>query len=187
MATAEQLVTRAYRRLQAIDINEEPSDTEMSHALDVMSEMVNGWNGSVTTQTFTVTGDLTSGDDVVRNVSDVGDIMIGLNVSGTGIAALTTVKEVQSGNTIRLSLAATSNLGSATLTITFLPIPAQFEGALVALLAVRLSEDIGLPVSPKLLMDSNGGWADILAGYIPDRKTVYDRGLARPANLEVVS
>lgn len=182
MSDASVLVTRAFRRLQAIDINEQPSATEMAHALDVMGEVMNGWDAQgISTGTFSVTGDTVSGSDTIKGVSDVSKVMIGLNVSGTGIPADTRVKAVLSNTRFQLDDDATVGGGGVALTFDFLPMPEKYEGALVALLAVRLSEDLGLPVSAKLATDAADGWTTMLAGYIPDRKIRYDRALAVPA------
>jgi hypothetical protein len=187
MSTAAQLVTRAYRRLQAIDINEEPSDSEMVHGLAVMSEMVNAWTvKGIPTDQQLITGDLAAGDDLVRNVSDMSGILIGLNVDHAAIPSGAYVKEVLTDTTFRMSQNASSGAGSAQLTITFLPMQVKYEAAAVALLAVRLSEDLGIAVTPKLLMDANDGWADILAGHIPDRRTVFDRAIAGLASVDLV-
>lgn len=183
MSDAAVLVTRSYRRLQAIDINEQPSESEMTHGLAVMSEMVNGWSANgVTAETFTLVGDVVSGSALVRNLtSSARSLLIGLNVEGTGIPDGASVVEVVADRQFRLSAPATADAGAGTLTFEFLPMPVKYEGALVALLAVRLSEDVGKPVSAKLAMDAVDGWASILAGYIPDRKAAFDRALAAPA------
>src|SRR5262245_9472918 len=102
----------------------------MSHGLAVMSEMVNAWHAKgVSTATFTVTGDLTSGDDLVRNVSDMSDILIGLNLSGTGVAGGATVKEVVTDDVLRMSQVASSGAAGSTITVEFLPMPVKYEGA----------------------------------------------------------
>jgi len=185
MSDSADIVTRALRRLQAIDINEQPSASEMSHALNVMGEMVNGWTAKgINTTTQTLVGDVVSGDDRVRNITtDTSSILRNLTVTGTGIPTNAIVKEVITDTVFQLSAVATANAGAATLTFAFLPIAAAYEGALVALLAVRLSEDLGLPVSAKLQMDSVEGWSDLLSGYFPDRKVKFDRSIAAPAGL----
>lgn len=187
MSSSAEIVTRACRRLQSIDINEQPSPTLMSHGLAVMSEMVNGWTAKgVNTSTHTITADVVDDSDRVRNVlPDVGEVFIGLNVSGTGIPANATVKEVLTDRSFRLDLDATASAGATTLTFAFLPVPAKYEGAMVALLAMRLKGDLGISLSgdvyADLKQDALDGWADILAGYLPDRKAKFDREIAIPA------
>ncbi len=183
MAEASEIVTRAFRRLQAIDINEQPSAAEMTHGLAVMSEMVNGWGRQgIVTATQTITGNVTDDNDVVSGIlPDTGNLLRGHNISGTGIAANTTIKDVLSDKSIRLSTDGTISGSAVSLTIAFLPVPASHEGAMVALLAVRLSEDLGLPVSARLDSDAREGWSDLLAAYMPDRKAKFDRALALPA------
>ena len=182
MSNTQTIVTRALRRLQAIDINEQPSESEMTHAISVLSEMVNGWSSrGIPTDTQTLVGDITNGDDVVKNVDDVTTVVIGLAISGTGIPANAAVKAVLTPTSFQMNADATANGAGTSLTLQFLPMPAKYEGACVALLAVRLSEDLGLPVSAKLELDARDGWNAILAGYMPDRRVVFDRALARPA------
>lgn len=182
MATAQQLVTRAFRRLGAIDIAEEPSDTEMTHGLAVFSEVLNGWASlGIPTEDQTIVADVTDDDDVIDGLQDpynTDRLGIGLNVAGTGIPASATVKDVLSRTAFKLSADPTATGSDITLTIAFLPMPVRYEGAAVALLAVRLSEDLGLPVSAKLQKDAEDGWHAILSGYLPDRLTEFDPALS---------
>ena len=186
MATAQQLVTRALRRLQAIDINEEPSATEMTHGLAVFSEVLNGWGAKgIPTEDQSLVGDLTSGKDIVKRMDDTGTLVKNLNVSGTGVPANATVKEVITNTSFQLSGNATANGAAATLTFVFLPIAVKYEGAAVALLAIRMKGDWGITLPPELALelerDATDGWASLLAGYTPDRKVQVDRALAPPA------
>lgn len=185
MADSQVIVTRAFRRLQAIDITEQPSAAEMTHGLALLSEMINGWGAKgINSAPQAVTADVVSGSDRIRNVlPDTGELLIGVSVSGTGIPADATIRAVLTDTSFQLSTEATADAAATTLTFDFLPVPVKYEGAVVALLAVRLSEDLGLPVSAKLQMDSAEGWADILAGYLPDRKAQFDRALAAPAGI----
>jgi hypothetical protein len=179
MSTAQQLVTRAMRRLQAIDINSEPSPAEMSHGLDLLSELINGWRSQgIPSQGQTVTGDLTSGSDIVCNI-DPGTASIYklLNVSGTGVPASTKVEDVLSATAIRLSADATADGAAVTLTFAILPVDVSIEGAVIALLAVRMSEDLGVPVSAKLQLDADRGWSDMLALMMPNIPAVFDPAL----------
>ncbi len=182
-ATAQELVTRALRRLQAIDIMEEPSASEMTHGLAVFSELINGWTAhGITTETFTLTADTTDDDDTVKQVEEgVDKICIGLNVSGTGIPASTTVRDVITGTMFRISADATADGSDITLTFAFLPMPVRYEGAAVAMLARRLAPDLGLTLAADLERDAEAGWAAMLAGYIPDRTAQYDLGLTPAA------
>jgi hypothetical protein len=187
MTDSADIVTRAFRRLQAIDIMEQPSAAEMSHGLNLMGEMVNGWTArGVNTTTHTVTGTVVDASARIREVQpDTGEILIGLNVSGTGIPANTTVKEVVTDHSFQLSADATANGSDITLTFAFLPVPAKYEGAMVALLAMRLKGDMGISLPADVYMDLKqdavDGWADILCGYFPDRKVKFDRNIAIPA------
>lgn len=184
MSSAQALVTRAYRRLGAIDINEQPSAAEMTHGLDVMSEMVNGWQSEgISTQTFTRAGDLVDGEKTVKGLDTTEDsdpsfpIQRGLNVSGTGVSANTVVADVLNATSFVMDSEAIADGADTELTFAFLPMPAALEGALVALLAVRLSEDTGKPVTAKLQMDADRGWNNILASYLPDRRPAMDPAL----------
>ncbi len=145
-ATAQTLVTRAFRRLQAIDINEQPSAAEMTHGLDLLEEIVDGFGSQgLQTATQTISGKRTADNNAVFEVGDISGVMIGLNVSGTGIPTGTRVKEVVSATRFKMTADATAD-SESDLTLSFLPVPAGYEGALIALLAVRLSEDLGLPL-----------------------------------------
>lgn len=179
MSTAQQLVTRAMRRLQAIDILSEPSAAEMTHGLAVLSEIINGWSADgIPTYGFTLTGNLTSGSKWVTDVCPNTDRLVKLlNVSGTGVAASSVISSVDGKYCFKLSSAATADGSGVTLTFAFLPVDVRVEGAIIALLAVRLSEDLGLPVSAKLQMDADRGWAGILASMLPDRPQQLDAAI----------
>lgn len=187
MSDANVLVTRAYRRLQAIDINEQPSEAEMSHGLAVMSEMVNGWQSKgLTTQTFTLVGDLVEDSPRVRSLTtDAAKVMVNLNVSGTGVPDGARVKQVLTDRSLELDQDADSSQGAVTLTFAFLPMPVEHEQGLVAMLALRLKGDMGISLPADqyadLKDDAAEGWAGILASYTPDRKSRFDRNIAVPA------
>lgn len=179
MSTAQQLVTRAMRRLQAIDINSEPSSAEMSHGLDLLSELINAWRSQgIPSQGQTVTGDLTSGSDIVKNVDpSTYSLSKFLNVTGTGVPASTKVKDILSSTSFQLTADATEDGSAVTLTFAVLPVDVSLEGAIIALLAVRMSEDLGIPVSAKLQMDADRGWADILALMMQNIPSQFDGAL----------
>lgn len=182
MAESREIVTRAFRRLQAIDINEQPSESEMTHGLAVLSEMVNGWaSGGIVTETQTLECDVTSGSKIVKGLDSTANLLVGHRISGTGIPANATIAAVLTATAFEMNVEATADGADVSLTFEFLPMPVKYEGACIALLAVRMSEDVGLPVSAKLAADADAGWHAILSGYIPDRKTTFDRALAEPA------
>jgi len=111
MATASQIVTRAFRRLNIIRPNANPSATQAQYGLDAFNEMIDSWIGS------------------------------GVDVSDD------------------------------------LPLAAQYEGGMVALLAMRLSGDYGIEPPPQIARDARDGWMMLQAGYIVAPTADYPDGL----------
>lgn len=182
MATAQELVTRAYRRLQAIDIYSEASDAEMTHGLTCLSELINGWAMPLPELAVrTLPATVVSGDATLV-FQDTALIMPGLNVSGNGIPADAYVLSVTNGADIEISANATASAEDVDVTFTPIPFPVKHEGGVIALLAVRLAEDLGVPVLPQIQKDADAGWYALLGSYTKDTKTEFDRGLVRTGN-----
>lgn len=60
-----------------------------------------------------------------------------------------------------------------------LPLDGRFEQAVVAMLAVRLSEDHGATAGPVLIRDATSGWQQIQAAYITPATPAFDAALTR--------
>lgn len=178
MATAQEIVTRAFRRLQAIDLNEQPTAAEMTNGLAALSEMVNAWAADgIPTETQTLTGTTTDESDVISGLDTTKNLARGFNVSGTGIPATTRIEEILSDTCIRLTQDATAS-GSVSLTFALMPIDDRHQKAVVALLAEYMAGDSGLPdAPPKVIRDAQDGWAAILAHYIQTPKVTHDNAL----------
>lgn len=191
MATAQDLVTRAMRRLQAIDINEQPSAAEMSHGLDVLSELINAWSMDIPAIAVrTISADLTINDATVTLVDDTTTGLIedaklladGLNLSGTGVPVGAYIKEITNRTQFEMSAVASATGSSVAVTFTPIPFPVRHERGVVALLAVRLAGDLGYPdAPPRVVADADDGWYALLADYITTPNAVYDAALAAPA------
>ncbi len=179
-ATVADVVTRAYRRMEAIDMAEAPSDTEMSNGVTALQEMFDSWGHELpelTEQVFL--GSTTSGDPTVT-FTDAVMLADDLNVSGTGIAASTTIASVTNTKEIELSANATAS-GTVDLTFSPVPFPVRHRAGITALLAVYMAGDTGLPDAPaRVADDADKGWTRLLADYMPDNKTVFDRVLIQP-------
>lgn len=178
MATAQQTVTRALRRLQAIDINEQPSASEMENGLAALAEMVNSWAAdSIPTASQTLTGTTVDDSDVISDLASTVGLTRGFNVSGTGIPSGARIESVLSATSIQLDADATAS-GSVSLTFALTPIDDRFQRALVAMLAVYMAGDSGLPdAPPRVVRDAEDGWSAILAHYLETPNTTYDEAL----------
>jgi len=111
MASASQIVTRAFRRLNIIRPNANPSASQAQYGLDAFNEMIDSW--------------IASGVDVSAD----------------------------------------------------LPLGAQHELGLVALLAMRLSGDYGIEAPPQIQRDARDGWLSFQAAYIEAPTADYPDGL----------
>jgi len=184
MATTREIVTRALRRIRMVDIVESPPSELMGHAIDVLNDMITGWERGLQTETVTLTGNTQNGS---RTVSDLDNstnlynaraIVPGTNVSGTGIASGTTVFAIIDKDRIELDTAATASGTGVSLSFTPIPFDDSLTEALVSVLAVRLAEDFGQQVGPILARDARRGQAEIDGAflYIPTVDQV-DRAL----------
>lgn len=178
MATSADIVTRALRRLQAIDINEQPSSAEMTHGLACLSELINQWSfpmESLALQTMDAT--TVSGDQTIV-VEDTSSLAVGLNVSGTGITTGAYITEITNETDFEISAAATASGEDVELSFTPVPFPVKHEGAIVALLAVRVAGDEGLPdAPPRVVQDAVAAEYQLLAAYTPDPLASFDGAL----------
>jgi hypothetical protein len=59
-----------------------------------------------------------------------------------------------------------------------LPFDSRFEHAIIALLAVRISENYGAPVGTVLASDAKNGWAAIQAAYLVVPESKFERAIA---------
>lgn len=178
MATAQEIVTRAYRRLQAIDLNEQPTAAEMTNGLAALSEMVNSWAADgIKTDSQTLTGNITSGEPYISNLDTTANLGPGMNISGTGIAAGARIKSVCSSSKVEMTLDATAS-GSPSLTFALMPIDDRLQKAVVAMLAVYIAGDLGLPdASPRVVSDAIEGKDALLAYYLQTPKVTHDAAL----------
>jgi len=63
-----------------------------------------------------------------------------------------------------------------------LPLDKRFEQAIIAMLAVRLSEDYGKQVGPVLARDAKDGWDTIQAAFFAVPQSSFDRALKWTGN-----
>ena len=59
-----------------------------------------------------------------------------------------------------------------------LPLDGRFEHAIIALLAMRLAEDYGVPIGPVLASDAKNGWTAIQAAHFVVPESRFDRAIA---------
>lgn len=177
MATAQEIVTRAYRRLQAIDLNEQPTEAEMTNGLAALSEMVNSWaSNGIPTETQTLTGTFTSGQAKVTDLATTANLAPGFNISGVGIASGARIKSICSATSIEMTENATADGAAVSLTFSLTPIDDRLQKAVVAMLAVYMAGDSGMPdAPPRVVMDAEDGWYAVLAYYLQTGKPEYDR------------
>ena len=180
MSTSQDIVTRAYRRLGALDINSTPSAAMTSHGLAALNAMIDSWRSQGLAINVTRTGSTTSGGAIITTITSpattVG-LYVGMAVSGTGIASGIEILTVDTTTQITLTLAATAT-GTVALTFNALPLPSEFEDAITALLAVRLSPDVGVEPSAILMRDANSGWEALSAAYVNVPEASFDDMLA---------
>ncbi len=173
MATTQEIITRALRRIRVVGINATPSASLSAHALTALNAMIAAWvREGLRTEDMVLTGDTTSGSKKVTGLADSdnepynsNNLFVGMHVSGTGIAASTRILSIESTDEVKLDTNATASGSDVSLTFTAIPLDDSLEQAITALLAVRLSEDFGKQVGPVLAADANDA-KTIMAGYM---------------------
>lgn len=179
MASAEQIVTRAFKRLSLIEANESVSAADLQHGLSALNEMISSWAADgLATADQTETGRVTDGDTVIREI-DVSKLAIGMFVSGDGIPSGAVIDDIGTPNSLILSQAATASGAEVSLTFTALPFDASLEAGVVALLAVRLAEDYGKSPGPILMRDADRGEKQLQAAFLHVPKARFDIALTR--------
>lgn len=189
MATAQEIVTRAFRRLQAIDLNEQPSAPEMTNGLAALSEMVNAWAADgIPTETQSLTGTVTEDSPNITDLDTTVNLAPGHNISGTGIPSGARIKSILSATSVEMTVDATASGSAVALTFALMPIDDRHQKAVVALLAVYMAGDSGYPdAPPRVVEDARDGWNAILAHYIPTPSATYDAALVQRSTETVLS
>jgi len=176
MATSQEIVTRAFRRLQIVDALEDPAANDSAHALACLNEMLSSWPADGVGVSLVMAGDVTSGAAVITGLFSTANLFAGMTVSGTGIPASAVIKSIDAttlfAGAITLDQNATVTGTDVSLTFAPLPLAAKFEAAVTALLAVRIAPDFGMEPGPTLLRAAKDGWNMLQAAFIqaPDAK-----------------
>lgn len=189
MATAQDIVTRAFRRLQAIDLNEQPSAAEMTNGLAALSEMVNAWAADgIPTETQALTGTLVDDSPNITDLDTTVNLAPGHNISGTGVPSGARIKSILSATSVAMTVDATASGSAVALTFALMPIDDRHQKAVVALLAVYMAGDSGYPdAPPRVVRDAEDGWNAILAHYIQTPTATYDAALVQTSSETVLS
>lgn len=177
MATAQEIVGRAFKRLGLIEANESVSGADLADGLAALNEMISSWAADgLATADQTVTGRVTDGDAVVREI-DTSMLALGMFVSGAGIQAGTVIDQIGTPNSLILSQAATASGAEVSLTFTALPFDASLEMGVIAMLAVYIAPDYGKTPSPKVEKDAERGEKQLQAAFLHVPRAQFDRAL----------
>ena len=166
MATAQDIVTRACRALQAIDINEQPSPNEMQVGLDLLEAMIAEWaSHNLNTVDRTLTGTTTLDSPEVTQV-ETETLAKGMNVSGTGIPAAARIQSIDHRRgTVTLTANATAS-ATVPLIFTLLPFEAKYEQGVIALLALQFAPQLGIDNIPGMVArNADRGWSAIKGNF----------------------
>ena len=193
MATIRTLVTRALRRLNEIASDETPTAEDASAGLDALNDMIAEWVlSSVNMRCPTWTLDNTFYGFIPPDGIDVGVLDV-LADQGTWNASTNTPTLASGSGTqgyfYRVSVAGSTALDDvASWSVNDYAVydgaewlksqPSRaHEGAIVALLAVRLAADYGHEPSPLVLRDADNGWTGLLSRFVLPPKATFDAAL----------
>ncbi len=195
MATARNIVERALKRAALSNATENASGADLSDGLTALNEMMYGWKAvgvdiahqelaASDTFSFFVPPDAMK-SAVLQSLSYQGT----WNAS-TNSPALTTGNGTE-GYLYKVSAAGSTKLDDVTSWAAGdfaifdgadwlkSQSSAPFEGAVVALLAVRICEDYGAQPGPILMRDANNGWLNIMSKFVRPDTAIYDRVLRK--------
>lgn len=191
MATAQELVTYAYRLIGALDISETAPDPSMAAVgITALQNMIEGWAASSSLNVLdqTITGTTTDDDPTITDLASTAKLAVGMNVSGTGVPnSGARILTIDSLTKVTLDVDCTAS-GSVSLTFVTLPFEAKYERGIEALLALELAPLIGEdnipPIVQKMAAD---GWAALMANFAPVPDAVFDEGILSTTTTRRVS
>jgi hypothetical protein len=167
VATAQDIVTRAFRALSAIDINEQPTPNEAQVGLDSLEAMIAAWGTGLNVADQTLTGTTALDSPEVADIDTTG-LSRGFNVSGTGIPAATRIKSIDAANSKIVLTANATASGTSSLIFTLLPFEAKHEQGVIALLALQLAPQVPVDNIPAMVVrNAQNGMASIRAQFFP--------------------
>lgn len=195
MPTAREIVERAMKRAGVIDAGENASANDLADGLTALNEMLYGWKGDgvdIAHQGFV------SSDTFVWFVPPAdmkSAVLFSLAYQGTWNAS-TNSPTLATGTGTEGYLYKVGTAGSTTLDdVTswsandFAVFDGRdwlkgqsstpYDGAVVALLAMRLCEDYGATPGPILTRDADMGWRRIQAQFVRPDVAIFDTALVR--------
>jgi hypothetical protein len=197
MATTRSIIIRSLKRARVIDAGEggSASADDIADGLSALNGMMALWRGEgvdIAHQTLAL------GDEFVWFVPPAAmksAVLFDLAYQGTWNASTNTPTLATgtgtSGNLYKVSVAGSTVLDDVTSwSANDFAIfdgrdwlkgqsSAMFDDAVVAILAVRISEDYGKPVGPVLARDASRGWSMIQAQFVRPDTVIFDTALVR--------
>ena len=179
MASTEEIVTRALKRLSLVSAGESPSAVDLQDGLAALNEMISSWAADgLATADQALEASIVSGTPELKEIESTADLAVGMFITGTGIPSGAAIKSIDSATQVTMTEDATST-GAYTLNFTALPFDASLEAGVIAMLAVRLAEDYGITPGPVLLRDADRGEARLAAAFLHVPKASFDAALTR--------
>lgn len=179
MASAEQIVTRAFRRLGTFEANSSVSAEDLQHGLAALNEMISSWAADgLTTADQSLVASVVSGSAELRELETTANLAVGMFVAGPGIPSGAMIESIDSATQVTMTQNATLT-GMPTLSFTPLPFDARHEEGVVAMLAVRLAEDYGQTPGPVLVRDADRGMERLRAAFMHVPRATFDFALTR--------
>jgi len=210
MATVQALVTRALRRIGVVDALQSPSSEDSAAGLAALNEMIDGWAGEAVDvkhrQVFT-SGFVLS-DTFWMFIPPSGcswSTVYTMTYGGTWNASTNSPTLADGTGTLgtfyRVATAGGTDLDDVTgawvvddslilgrLDNTSDDVwlkgrhPVGYEGAVVAMLALRLTDEYGITPQPMLVADASSGWGRIAAAYVIPAPATYDAAVVSTPN-----
>lgn len=195
MTTVRDICERALKRIAIVDPGESISAADAADALSALNDMMFGWafDGVPIEHTALALTDTFFFFVPPKGVS--GNVIAALDYQGAWNASTNTPTLASSSGTkgywYRVSVAGSTTLDDVTSwAVNDAAVfdgedwlagqsSRQYEGGIVALLAVRMAEEFGRTPGPVLLMDASAAWAAIQAAFVRPPAAQFDTALVR--------
>ncbi|MFZ4748116.1 MAG: hypothetical protein ACOYLK_14710 [Sphingomonas sp.] len=195
MATVSAIIDRALKRAGVLDAGENASGADLADALTALNEIMRGWKGE---NVDIAHQDFVAADTFVWFVPPAdmkSAVLADLSYQGAWNASTNTPTLASatgtSGYLYKVSVAGSTTLDDVTSwSLNDFAIydgtewlkgqsSTTYDGAVVAILAMRVLEDFGGTPGPILSRDADMGWRRIMAQFVRPDVAIFDSALLR--------
>ena len=166
MSTVGDIVTDAMRELRIVAMGQDLSAEDAAAGLRAYNRMVAGWAAQGVSFTYPTDATVWRGEWRRSTTYSVGH---GVRVGGKGYVCIidhTSTADNEPGSSVTAAVYWTPDAYIALAMASTFPLLVEFEEPVVALLAQRLGQQYGIPLTVELKQRAYDGWAQICGRYM---------------------